>query len=41
MHFAIEGKIYQGVFLFDTGLIGHCYLLSALTYVLDATAITK
>ena len=40
MRFATEGKIYQGVFLFDTGLIGHCYLLAALTYT-DVTIIIK
>jgi hypothetical protein len=37
----MEGKIYQGVFLFSTDLIGHCYLLSALTYVMDVTVIRK
>ena len=41
MHFAMEEKIYQGVFYFDTSLIEHCYLLSALTYVMDVTVITK
>jgi hypothetical protein len=30
----MKGKIYQDIFKFDTGLIGHCYLLLALlTYI--------
>jgi hypothetical protein len=41
MGFAMEEKICQGVFQFDTGLIGHCYLLSALTYIMDETVIIK
>jgi hypothetical protein len=37
----MKGKIYQDVFQFDTDLIRHCYLLSALTYIIDVTVIIK
>jgi hypothetical protein len=35
----MKGKIYQGVFEFDTCVIGHCYLLSALTYIMNVMVI--
>ena len=41
MCFAKKEKIYQGVFQFDTGLVRHCYLLLALTYIMDVTVIIK
>jgi len=41
MCFAMKEKIYQGVFQFDTGLVRHCYLLLALTYIMDVTVIIK
>jgi len=37
----MKGKTYQGVFQFDIGLVRHCYLLLALTYIMDATVIIK
>jgi hypothetical protein len=36
----MEGK-YIKVYFNLIGLIGQCYLLSALTYVMDMTVITK
>jgi len=37
----MKGKIYQGVFQFDTGLVRHCYLLLTFTYIMDVTVILK
>ena len=37
----MKGKIYQGVFQTDTGLLRHCYLLLTLTYIMDVTVIIK
>jgi hypothetical protein len=37
----MKGKIYQGVFQFDTGLVRQCYLLLALTYIMDVTVVIK
>ena len=37
----MKGKIYQGVYEFDTSLVRHCYLLLALTYIMDVTVIIK
>ena len=41
MRFAMEEKICQGVFQFDTGSIGPSFLLSALPYIMDETVIIK
>jgi hypothetical protein len=41
MCFAMKGKIYQGVFQFDTSLVKYCYLLLALTYIMDIIVIIK
>jgi hypothetical protein len=37
----MKGKIYQGVFQFDTSLVKYCYLLLALTYIMDIIVIIK
>jgi hypothetical protein len=41
MCFTMKEKIYHDVFQFHTGLVRQCYLLLALTYIVDVTVIIK